>query len=673
MADELWLCAACGKSMSVLAKTCHATWCTPTLNRDLPLPPDTQADEDVCTFINCNGMRCLTLTPILIDTRPPPPRCCLTLILTPINARRAPHQVCTCVNRKRARCLSLTLSLTLIKHSPRPPPQVCTFVNRKGARCAACDAFRGGDSSPFSGVMVCPTCTAINHGAEEGSVCEACGELLGALEITGGARGRGTGGGGRSNGTGNGGGGGGGRSGGGGGSGGGGSSVGGGGRALGDLGALVEHTAREGGDAKARTNDVMRLLRDRLLAARRQEGPAYAFALCELSTAHYTQCSDAGSRWFACGYRNIQMMCATLMTIPAYRRVLFGGTGVVSGAALLQVCTPQQKHLKFDSVIRALPSPLASPQVVPGVALLQAWTERAWEAGFDTAGQEQSIAACVSMTVWRMCAARVQVGPLQGTSKWIGATECAALLRYFGVRAEVVDFAPRDAAAIGDATGAGRRRRRRGNDNGGGGGSSGGGGNGGRQRSMLEFTLQSSDADAAADAAAEAVVEAAAEGNGAPQQQPQQQQQCHPTAPPCDISPMLDYIWSYFHSPCCGSPPLTADARRSRAGEGGGHARKRPRAPPEWPPDFRPPLYFQHDGHSRTIVGPGAQLRRALEGGEGWQQMVRRGRAALARKRAYQLVRIRPGLLPPPGSAAAEEWKELRSTRIELRPLGERA
>lgn len=59
---------------------------------------------------------------------------------------------------------------------------------------------------------------------------------------------------------------------------------------------------------------------------------------------------------------------------------------------------------------------------IPDIQGIQAWIEKAWKAGFDEAGSEEF------------------GGLLLGTDYWIGATECAALLRYFGFRAIVVDF-----------------------------------------------------------------------------------------------------------------------------------------------------------------------------------------------------------------------------------------
>lgn len=55
-------------------------------------------------------------------------------------------------------------------------------------------------------------------------------------------------------------------------------------------------------------------------------------------------------------------------------------------------------------------------------AALQAWLEAAWQAGFDPGGAAMLGAA------------------VQCTRKWIGTTEAAAMLRYFGCRALIVDF-----------------------------------------------------------------------------------------------------------------------------------------------------------------------------------------------------------------------------------------
>ncbi|CAM9167695.1 unnamed protein product, partial [Hapterophycus canaliculatus] len=117
-------------------------------------------------------------------------------------------------------------------------------------------------------------------------------------------------------------------------------------------------------------------------------GASAEWRLCDRRTVHCTQRGLRGSG-FSCGYRNIQMLCSALMEWPEYRRVLFGGSGCI-----------------------------------PGIALLQCWIERAWADGYDPDGCEQLGGP----------------GALMGSETWIGATECATLLRSFGVKAEVIDF-----------------------------------------------------------------------------------------------------------------------------------------------------------------------------------------------------------------------------------------
>ena len=84
----------------------------------------------------------------------------------------------------------------------------------------------------------------------------------------------------------------------------------------------------------------------------------------------------------------------------------------------------------------------------------------------------------------------------------------------------------------------------------------------------------------------------------------------------------------------------------------------------------RPPLFLQHDGHSRTVVGiekrraaaglpeetfllildpgmPPAALAAALRGKAGWERMLKRSVATLSRRNEYQLVFVEPGVAPP--------------------------
>ena len=59
---------------------------------------------------------------------------------------------------------------------------------------------------------------------------------------------------------------------------------------------------------------------------------------------------------------------------------------------------------------------------VPDLLSLQAWLECAWKGGFDTAGGDMLGNAA------------------QHSDQWIGTTECAALLRFFGLKAQIIDF-----------------------------------------------------------------------------------------------------------------------------------------------------------------------------------------------------------------------------------------
>lgn len=66
-----------------------------------------------------------------------------------------------------------------------------------------------------------------------------------------------------------------------------------------------------------------------------------------LSVCAVSQIGLEGSKW-SCGYRNIQMLCCSLMNIDIYRSKLFHGT-----------------------------------EEVPDINGIQSWIEKAWNAGFD--------------------------------------------------------------------------------------------------------------------------------------------------------------------------------------------------------------------------------------------------------------------------------------------------
>lgn len=124
----------------------------------------------------------------------------------------------------------------------------------------------------------------------------------------------------------------------------------------------------------------------------------YEVLLCG-ATDHYG--SDSGDKGWGCGWRNIQMMCSFLLHFDDYKKALFGGCGYVP--------TVVGKEITIKYELNCF-------------SVLQEWLENAWAKGFDTQGASQL------------------GGAISFTKKLIGASECAALLRSFGARAQIVDF-----------------------------------------------------------------------------------------------------------------------------------------------------------------------------------------------------------------------------------------
>lgn len=97
-----------------------------------------------------------------------------------------------------------------------------------------------------------------------------------------------------------------------------------------------------------------------LLAARRPRA-----ALC-LDTDHFSQANKKEGDWYSCGYRNTQMLVTALNRhVPLYRSLLFGGKGIV-----------------------------------PDILSLQLWIERAWSQGFDPEGCAQLGGEIKETTKW---------------------------------------------------------------------------------------------------------------------------------------------------------------------------------------------------------------------------------------------------------------------------------
>nr|KYP72756.1 Zinc finger with UFM1-specific peptidase domain protein [Cajanus cajan] len=250
---------------------------------------------------------------------------------------------------------------------------------------------------------------------------------------------------------------------------------------------------------------------------------------------------------WGCGWRNTQMLSSHLLAQrPEAREAMFGGSGFV-----------------------------------PDILSLQRWLEIAWERGFDAPGSDQFNHA------------------IYGSKKWIGATECAALLRSFGLRVRVVDFGPKESEAL-----------------------------------YLSVHGSKNSGDRAVSSSAK-------------------QNEGHQV--------LMDFVWNYFSH----KDTVQFGHKRVLISE-------------------KTPLYFQHDGHSRTIVGiqvkyqrsgtpqynllvldPAhrtAALERSLRVKVGWQKFIKRGVHTL-KKPQYQLCYVDPGIA---GEEEMEKLKTIDSVFLEF-------
>uniref|UniRef100_A0A1J3F963 Zinc finger with UFM1-specific peptidase domain protein n=1 Tax=Noccaea caerulescens TaxID=107243 RepID=A0A1J3F963_NOCCA len=123
--------------------------------------------------------------------------------------------------------------------------------------------------------------------------------------------------------------------------------------------------------------------------------PSYCSTTLLSGSVDHFQSSKEDKGW-GCGWRNIQMQCSHLLSHrEEAKRVLFGGSNFV-----------------------------------PDIPSLQRFLELAWNNGFDVSG------------------ALHFNNQISGSKRWIGTTECAALLRSFGLKARVVDFAPKKSQSM---------------------------------------------------------------------------------------------------------------------------------------------------------------------------------------------------------------------------------
>ncbi|CAJ1974512.1 unnamed protein product [Sphenostylis stenocarpa] len=245
------------------------------------------------------------------------------------------------------------------------------------------------------------------------------------------------------------------------------------------------------------------------------------------SYVDHFQCLESKDAGWGCGWRNIQMLSSHLLVQrPEAREALFGGSGFV-----------------------------------PDILALQRWLEIAWEKGFDEPGSAQ-----FNHVIF-------------GSTKWIGTTECAALLRSFALRARVVDFGPKESQSISGSS----------LDN-------------ARSKASIHNLVKKKDK----------------EGKG--------------------YQVLMDFVWNYFSD-------------RNSIQFGQQHVVI----------SDKTPLYFQHDGHSRTIVGiqvkhqqkrdlrynllvldpahSTSALGKSLRQKFGWEELIKRGMHTL-KKPQYQALFI---------------------------------
>ncbi|CAI9087025.1 OLC1v1020990C2 [Oldenlandia corymbosa var. corymbosa] len=279
------------------------------------------------------------------------------------------------------------------------------------------------------------------------------------------------------------------------------------------------------------------------------------------------QCRESEDVGWGCGWRNIQMLSSHLIKQrQEAREVLFGGAGFV-----------------------------------PDIPSLQRWLEIAWELGFDTQGSNDFN------------------NKIYGKRNWIGTTECAALLRSFGLRAMVVDFCGEETNTGGSANkmlvnkNVSKRKLAQ--------------IHGPMDRFLFKEDQKESFKHLSSDA-------------GKKVKGPEV---------------IIEWVWNYFSN----NNSTKLGSKRVILSE-------------------KAPLYFQEDGHSRTIVGiqavlksnkmhqynllildPGHQteaLEKSMKQNFGWQKLIKRGIHTL-KKHQYQLCFIEPGI------ARGEEIERLKILR----------
>ncbi|KAL3846033.1 hypothetical protein ACJIZ3_003436 [Penstemon smallii] len=259
---------------------------------------------------------------------------------------------------------------------------------------------------------------------------------------------------------------------------------------------------------------------------------------------HFQSIESEDVGW-GCGWRNIQMLSSHLLSQRhEAREALYGGSGFV-----------------------------------PDIASLQRWLELAWEKGFDTPGSHDFDRR------------------IYGKKNWIGTTECAALLRYFGLRAKVVDFCSKDFELASSSFKVGKGDTK-------------------VDKGPMDIFLSKGKIPS--------------------------ENKSFKTSSEKGHHVLTEWVWNYF-----------SDNNVNRSGNHRVILSE------------KAPLYFQHDGHSRTIVGIQAtresngqqlynllifdpaiktkSLEESLRKNIGWQKLIKRGIHTL-KKPLYQLCYVDPGI-----------------------------
>ncbi|MCD9645586.1 hypothetical protein HAX54_034602 [Datura stramonium] len=210
---------------------------------------------------------------------------------------------------------------------------------------------------------------------------------------------------------------------------------------------------------------------------------------------------------------------------------------------------------------------------------------------------------------------------IYGKTNWIGTTECATLFRSFGLRARIVDFVSREIVIRSSGVGKCVGKMAP------------------QVYGPMDRYLSKEKNDVSEAVSISYDVKA----------KPNVQQA------------LIDWVWNYF-----------SDNKSRKSGNHGILVSE------------KAPLYFQHDGHSRTIVGiqikcqrngsmqynlllldPGhttESLAKSLKGNSGWQKLIKRGVHTL-KKPLYQLCFLDPGIA---SGEEIENLKNLHSIRVEV-------